>query len=73
MIQKIITIPNPILRQKAQPIVNFDKKLTVLIRDLQDTLEAASKPKGIGLSAPQIGISKKSVNHYHWPGRFDSH
>lgn len=59
MVRKIITTPNPILRQKAYEIVNVDKKVVQIIRDLQDTLVAAENPKGIGLSAPQIGISKK--------------
>jgi peptide deformylase len=58
MIQKIIIVPNPILRQKAKLINEIDKKTIRLVRDLKETLQAADNPKGIGISAPQIGISK---------------
>lgn len=59
MVKKIITTPNPILREKATEILNVDKKVVQLINDLKDTLASAENPKGIGLSAPQIGVSKK--------------
>lgn len=59
MVKKIIAIPNPILRQKSKPVAKVDKKILNLIKDLNDTLKAAEKPRGIGLSAPQIGVSKQ--------------
>ncbi len=47
----IITIPNPILRQKSKPV----KKITPeLLKFAQDMLETA-KEDGVGLSAPQVG------------------
>lgn len=61
MIQKIITVPNPILREKSKPVFAIDRKTVQLIRDLKDTLKATENPKGIGLSAPQIGVSKQAL------------
>jgi len=61
-IQKIITVPNPTLRQKAKSVAlpagrlgKIDKKTLKIIKDLKDTLQAQKEPKGVGLSAPQIG------------------
>jgi len=56
---KVITVPNPVLRQKSQPVEKIDKKALSIIRDLQDTLKIQKNPRGVGLSAPQIGISKR--------------
>jgi peptide deformylase len=58
-IQKVIIVPDPILRQKSQPIEKIDKKTLGIIRDLLDTLKIQKNPRGVGLSAPQIGISKR--------------
>jgi peptide deformylase len=43
-----------VLRRKAEPVVQFDEQLDLLIRDMFETMYAA---KGIGLAAPQIGVS----------------
>lgn len=56
MLQEIQTgRENKILRAHAQKVQTFDKKLANLIRDLKETLIAA---KGLGLAAPQIGLSQ---------------
>lgn len=59
MIRKIITIPNPLLRQKSKPVGNppagGDKKIEKIIADLLETVKNTSEPKGLGLSAIQIG------------------
>jgi len=55
MIQKIITVPNQLLRQKSKPIVKVDKKTQKIIDDLLETVKGASDPEGMGLSAIQIG------------------
>lgn len=54
-VQKILTVPNPILRQKSKPVEKIDKKINNLVKDLIDTAKAAKEPKGVGLSAVQIG------------------
>jgi len=55
MVQKIVDIKNPILRQKAKRVLTVDKKIRDLARDLVDTLKVQKDPEGVGLAAPQIG------------------
>ena len=57
MIVPITKVPNPILFQKAESVKKFDAKLKKLIQDMGDTLKAARDPEGVGLAAPQVGIS----------------
>ncbi|MBP7768343.1 peptide deformylase [Candidatus Woesebacteria bacterium] len=56
---KIITIPHPTLRLVATPVKEVDKKLITLITDLEETLLATRKPKGVGLAAPQVDRLKR--------------
>jgi len=53
----ITKVPNPVLFQKAKPVGQIDKKTKKIIQDLKTTLTATDKPKGVGLAAPQIGVS----------------
>lgn len=53
-IRKIIYLPDPRLRKVAVPVEQFDDDLQVLIDDMFETMYDA---QGIGLAAPQIGIS----------------
>ncbi len=53
-IKKIITVPNPKLRQKSKPVKKIDKKIKQLVKNLIETAKAAEEPKGVGLSAIQI-------------------
>lgn len=61
MILSIITTPNTILRQRAKEI-NLEeiKSATVqkLIADMKETVKPAG---GIGLAAPQVGISTRLI------------
>jgi peptide deformylase len=50
----IRTYPDAVLRQKAQPIAAIDNELQRLIDNMIETMYAAP---GIGLAAPQVGIS----------------
>lgn len=58
-VQKILEIPNPILRGKTTKITKFDEEVRKLITDLKDTLASAHNPEGAGLSSNQIGIAKR--------------
>jgi peptide deformylase len=49
---EILTLPDPILRQKAAPVTRFDDDLQELIDAMIPTMHEAN---GIGLAAPQIG------------------
>ena len=58
-IRPILTIPDPLLRKKAKPIERVDDGLRRLMDDMLATMYEAP---GIGLAAPQIGVSdRKSV------------
>jgi peptide deformylase len=57
-IREIVTTPDPVLRRKAHKITNFDKDLQVLIDDMFETMRQAP---GVGLAAPQVGISERLV------------
>ena len=52
-IQDIRLFGDPVLRTPAAPVVDFDKELRTLVRDLFDTMRDAP---GAGLAAPQIGV-----------------
>ena len=52
-VQPIRLFGDPALRTPAEPVVNFDKELRVLVRDLTETMIMAP---GGGLAAPQIGV-----------------
>ena len=53
MIQPIRLFGDPVLRQRAVEVVDFDKELRKLVEDLTDTMLEAP---GAGLAAPQIGV-----------------
>lgn len=52
----IRTFPDPILRKKAQPVAVFDRSLLKLVAAMVRTMKR--QPHGIGIAAPQIGVSK---------------
>lgn len=47
--------PDKVLKQKASQIENIDGKIQRLIDDMIETMYAAP---GVGLAAPQVGVSK---------------
>lgn len=47
-----------ILKEKAQPVVKIDRKIKKLLDDMLETMYAAD---GVGLAAPQVGISTRIV------------
>ncbi len=54
---KIVTVPNPILTQLVKKVKKFDQELKDLIAEMEKTLEAQVDPQGVGLAAPQVGLS----------------
>lgn len=53
-IRPIRLFGDPVLREKAAPVTSFDAELRRLVRDLTDTMLDAP---GVGLAAPQLGVS----------------
>lgn len=60
---------HPVLRQKAAPVPQITKKTKKLIRDLADTL--AQEKYGVGISAPQVGVSQQVFIATINPGKND--
>jgi peptide deformylase len=54
----IFKYPNSILRKKNAPVSVFDAELESLIADMAETMYDAP---GVGLAAPQIGVSKQVI------------
>lgn len=55
-IYEIVKYPDPVLAKKGEPITVFDDKLKTLVDDMFESMYEA---QGIGLAAPQIGISQR--------------
>ena len=53
----IITTPNKLLLEKAKPVSRFDKKLKDILKNMSETLNFTTDPIGVGLAAPQVGLS----------------
>lgn len=53
---KIRTYPDPVLKKKTAPVTDFGPALQKLFDDMIATMHAAD---GVGLAAPQIGISQQ--------------
>ena len=65
-LRKIVTLPDAVLRRKAHTIPKVDKTLQTLIDDMVETMRDAP---GVGLAAPQIGLSDRLivVEYYERP------
>ena len=57
-VRKILTEPNPFLRQKSKPVDKVDDSTRELMDDMLDTMY---KAPGIGLAAIQIGVPKRII------------
>lgn len=57
-IKKILTYPDPVLRQEVETVTNFDASLKQLADDLVETMYDAP---GAGLAANQIGVCLRVV------------
>src|ERR1051325_1735223 len=56
MIYPIVKFGNPVLETPAEPVTVFDDELKKLVEDMFESMYAAH---GVGLAAPQIGVSKR--------------
>jgi peptide deformylase len=56
MILKVVKYPEPVLSQPGEPVTEFDSDLRKLVADMFETTYAS---QGIGLAAPQVGVSKR--------------
>ncbi|WP_459499806.1 peptide deformylase [Bacillus sp. C1] len=51
---EIVKHPNEVLETPCERVINFDKKLVNLLKDMHETMLVAD---GVGLAAPQVGVS----------------
>ena len=57
-IRKVRKIGDPVLRETSSNIEKIDKPVIDIVSDMLNTLEAEG---GVGLAAPQIGITKRII------------
>jgi peptide deformylase len=53
---KIVHWPDPVLLTPGDPVTEFDERLEQLVNDMFQTMYEA---QGVGLAAPQVGVSKR--------------
>ena len=54
----IIVAPDPRLKLKCKPVAKVDAKVARLMDDMLETMYAAP---GIGLAAPQVGVTQRII------------
>jgi peptide deformylase len=54
----VLTVPEPILRQKSKRVRTIDGSVRKLADDMIETMHATS---GVGLAAPQVGVSLRVI------------
>jgi len=57
-VYKILTLGEPVLREKARPVSKITSNLLRLIDNMAETMYFAP---GVGLAAPQIGVGKRVI------------
>lgn len=57
-IRKIVKFGHPVLHQKAAPVAEINEEIVSLARDMVETMHLAP---GIGLAAPQVGVSQRLI------------
>jgi peptide deformylase len=57
-LRTIIAVPDPVLRKKAHKVASVTREIRTLMDDMVETLRVAP---GVGLAAPQIGISQRVI------------
>lgn len=57
-VREILFLGDPVLRREADEVTEFDEDLRALVQDMFATMYHA---EGIGLAAPQIGVSSRVI------------
>jgi peptide deformylase len=57
-LRDIVYVPDAVLRRKARKVTTFGKEFQALIDDMVETMRDAP---GVGLAAPQVGISQQLI------------
>lgn len=54
---KILNVPNKALTATAKPVHKIDSRIRRLVGDMEKLLIIQDDPPGVGLAAPQVGVS----------------
>ncbi len=57
-ILEILKYPHPVLKNRSREVDQIDRELRKLIQDMTETMYDAG---GVGLAAPQVGISRRVI------------
>jgi len=57
-IREILKYPHPVLKKRSREVDQIDGELKKLIQDMTETMYDAG---GVGLAAPQVGISRRVI------------
>jgi len=57
-VYKVVEIGDPVLKEIAKPISEITPNVLKLLENMADTMYAYD---GVGLAAPQIGVSKRAI------------
>lgn len=57
-IREILKYPDPVLKKRSREVDQIDGELKRLIQDMTETMYDAG---GVGLAAPQVGISRRVI------------
>lgn len=55
---QVVLAPNPILREKAKLVKKTTPELLKTVREMVKLTESFKDPEGVGLAAPQVGLSR---------------
>jgi peptide deformylase len=58
MILKIVKYPDPVLLKPGEPVTEFNDELKKLVEDMFETMYDG---QGVGLAAPQVGVSQRLI------------
>lgn len=58
MIRPILTVPDPLLKQKSAPVTIITDDIIQLAKDMAETMYDAP---GVGLAAPQVGVLQRVI------------
>jgi peptide deformylase len=57
-LRRILKFPSPELKKDARAVSEIDGRIDEVLRDMTDTMYAAP---GVGLAAPQVGVSERMI------------
>jgi peptide deformylase len=57
-VREILKYPHPVLKKRSREVDQMDGELKELIQDMTETMYDAG---GVGLAAPQVGISRRVI------------